>query len=84
MPRLGTRLPEKQTAPGSRRSSAAGPASDWQSVASFVTRVTGPVISLQPAETQRDTVKAVHLGRAGASHISLMNNGHFAHRQALI
>lgn len=43
-----------------------------------------PVISLQPAETERDAGKAIHLSGAGASHISLMNNGHFAHREALI
>lgn len=46
--------------------------------------MTGSVILLQPAETERDTVKAVHLSGAGASHISLINNGHFAHREALI
>lgn len=46
--------------------------------------MTGPVILLQPAETERDTVKGAHLRGAGASRISLMNNGHFAHRAALI
>lgn len=34
----------KRWAPGSHRTSAAGPAFDWQSAASFVTEVTGPVI----------------------------------------
>lgn len=43
-----------------------------------------PVISLLPAETERDAVKAIHLSGAGASPVSLMNNGHFAHREALI
>lgn len=43
-----------------------------------------PVILLQPAETERDAVKAIHLSGAGASHISLTNNGHFAHGEALI
>lgn len=81
---LGSKVLGKRKAPGSHRTSTAGPAFDWQSVASFVTNVTGPVISLQPAETERDTVKAVHLHGAGASHILLMNNGHFAHREALI
>lgn len=38
-----------------------------------------PVISLQPAEAEGDAVTVAHLSGAGASHISLMNSGHFAH-----
>lgn len=81
LPRLGSGFLGKQEAPGSHRTSTAGPACDWQSVASFVTKVTGPVILPQLAEAERDTVKAGHLSGAGASHMSLMNNGHFAHRR---
>lgn len=76
LPGLGSRLLGRPRAPGSHGTHPAGPASDWQSVASFATDVTGPVISLQLAETEREPVKAGHLRGAGASHISLRNNGH--------
>lgn len=81
LPRLGSGFLGKQEAPGSHRTSTAGPACDWQSVASFVTKATGPVILPQLAETERDAVKAGHLSGAGASHMALVNNGHFAHRR---
>lgn len=81
LPRLGSGFLGRQEAPGSHRTSTAGPACGWQSVASSVTRVTGPVILPQLAETERDAGKVGHLSGAGASHMSLINNRHFAHRR---